>query len=365
MAKMSAQVDRASIRLRPIRGQTRRLTRGELTTEMCGLIGVGGPEGGELVARLVGDLSHRGPDDEGKWSNPELALGHRRLTIIGLDRDGQQPMWSRSGESVIVFNGEIYNYLELADELESRGRPSDRRFDTTVLLEALELWGVDALPKFNGMFAFAWYRPQDKSLLLARDRWGKKPLFWGTYPSADGRRYVALSSELRTFARLPGGPPDPDPLGIARYMAYDGMPGERTVYHGVSKVPAASWLQLDPTGRVERRGVFWRFEPCIEPVDAEEAGERLVELLSRSLELRLRSDVPVGLFLSGGMDSSILASVWRRQRPLQVLGFRRQRRPELPGSCAVVQLPDPVRDSIPRAGADAQRVRALRTARLP
>ena len=282
---------------------------------MCGVLGIGGPEGPALVEALLGDLAHRGPDDEGRWSSPELALGHRRLTIIGLDRAGRQPMTSRSGDSVMVFNGEIYNYLELADELEQQGRPCDRRFDSAVLLEALEAWGTDALAKLNGMFAFAWYRPRERQVLLARDRWGKKPLFWGTYRGADGRSYLAFSSELRTFAGLPGGPPDPDPLGVARYLVYDGMPDERTVYRTVSKVPAASWVAVDPTGQPQDRGRYWRFEPDLEPVDPATAAERATERLSRSLELRLRSDVPVGLFLSGGVDSSLLAALWRRRHP--------------------------------------------------
>ncbi len=282
---------------------------------MCGILGIAGPDGRVLVDALLDDLAHRGPDDEGRWSSPELALGHRRLTIIGLDRAGCQPMASRSGESLLVFNGEIYNYLELADELGQQGRPCDRRFDTAVLLEALEAWGTDALAKLNGMFAFAWYRPREKRLLLVRDRWGKKPLFWGTYKAADGRTYLAFSSELRTFARLPGGPPEPDPLGVVRYLVYDGMPDERTVYRTVSKVPAASWLEVDPEGRILNRGRYWRFEPNVGPVDPSEALERATEKLSRSLQLRLRSDVPVGLFLSGGVDSSLLAALWRRQRP--------------------------------------------------
>ncbi len=282
---------------------------------MCGLIGISGAAGRGLVERLVGDLAHRGPDDEGIWSCPELTLGHRRLTIIGLDREGRQPMRSRSGESLIVFNGEIYNYLEIADELESLGRPCDRRFDTAVLLEALETWGVSVLARLNGMFAFAWYRPRRKRVVLARDRWGKKPLFWGTFASTDGSSRLAFSSDLRTFTRLPGGPPPPDPLGIARYLVYDGMPGERTVYRTVAKVAAASWIELDPRARIRDRGTYWRFTPRIEPVAARVATERATESLGDALELRLRSDVPVGLFLSGGMDSSLLAALWRRRRP--------------------------------------------------
>ncbi len=131
------------------------------------------------MKQFLPTLVHRGPDAGGQWDSPELSLGHRRLAIIGLDDGGRQPMTSLSGRSVITFNGEIYNYLEIADRLEEAGQRVDRRYDTAVLLAALETWGVSALADFNGMFAFAWYRPAEKRLLLARDRWGKKPLFWG------------------------------------------------------------------------------------------------------------------------------------------------------------------------------------------
>ncbi len=282
---------------------------------MCGFLGFAGPDGKRQVKRLLDDLRYRGPDGEGIWTSSELSLGHRRLAIIGLDQGGSQPMASRSGDSVIVFNGEIYNYLELADELESQGCSCDRRFDTSVLIEALEAWGKDALPKLNGMFAFSWYQPATKTVLLARDRWGKKPLFWGPCASADGGSRLAFSSELRTFGKLPGGPPSPDPLGVARYLVYDGMPGERTVYSKVKKVPAASWLVVDLEGRRKESGTYWKFNPKVCPVDEKEVEERATSCISRALDLRLRSDVPVGLFLSGGMDSSILAALLRRQRP--------------------------------------------------
>jgi asparagine synthase (glutamine-hydrolysing) len=276
---------------------------------VCGIVGVVGPGGRELVSQLVGGLAHRGPDDEGIWSDERVALGHRRLAIIGLDPAGAQPRVSRSGASVISFNGEIYN--ELADELETAGRRVDRRFDTDVLIEALEEWGVGALERLNGMFAFAWYRPGQRRLLLARDRWGKKPLFWGRW-----RSRVVFGSELRVFAGLPGGPPPADPLGVARYLAYDGMPGERTVYRDVAKVGPASWIELDASleGH-ERRGRYWRFARRPEPMSEAEAIDELDRRLETSLALRLRSDVPVGLFLSGGIDSSLLAATWRRIRP--------------------------------------------------
>lgn len=282
---------------------------------MCGLLGIGGPRGAEMVRRLLPCLRHRGPDGQGIWESPELTIGHRRLAIIGLDEGGLQPKWSRSGNSLVALNGEIYNYLELADRLEAEGRRPDRRYDTSVLLEALEAWGVDALPELNGMFAFAWYRPAERKLLLVRDRFGKKPLFWGRVPFDGGPPALVFSSELSTFTQLPGGPPDPDPLGIARYLVYDGMPDERTVYRGVEKVAAASWRETDPEGNPLRCGTYWRLRPEPVPVDPDEAGELALSELTSSLRLRLRSDVPVGLFLSGGMDSSILGALWRRACP--------------------------------------------------
>lgn len=282
---------------------------------MCGILGIGGGDGARLVERLTRDLTHRGPDDQGLWSSREMSLGHRRLAIIGCDPEGRQPRWADDGSSALVFNGEIYNYLELAERLAELGRDVDRRYDTAVLLAALEEWGVDALRELNGMFAFAWYRPERGTVLLARDRWGKKPLFWGRLPLDDGRPALIFSSELRTFSALPGGPPAYDPLGIARYLAYDGMPATRTVYRDVLKVPAAGWIELDLAGQKLREGSYWTWEPDPQPMDGEEATSRFASLLRRSVELRLRSDVPVGLFLSGGIDSSLLASVWREVNP--------------------------------------------------
>ena len=223
-------------------------------------------------------------------------------------------MTSRSGRSVITFNGEIYNYLEIADLLEAEGRPTDRRYDTAVLLDALEAWGERALSLLDGMFAFAWYRFEDDRIWLTRDRWGKKPLFWGRV-RIDDEEALVFSSELRTFRGLPGGPPPPDPLGVARYLVYDGMPGSGTVYKGVSKVPAATWIEVDPRGNRLNSGRYWRYSPTVRPIAPAEACEALESSLTQALELRLRADVPVGLFLSGGLDSSLLAALWRRQRP--------------------------------------------------
>jgi asparagine synthase (glutamine-hydrolysing) len=268
-----------------------------------------------LVERLLPTMAHRGPDGNGRWTSPEWTLGHLRLAIIGLDEGGAQPMVGPSGDSVITFNGEIYNYLEIADRLESAGHRVDRRYDTAVLLKALEVWGTAILPDLNGMFAFAWYRPREKKLLLARDRWGKKPLFYGRVRLDDGSRPMIFASEFKVFTQYPGGPPEPDALGVARYLVYDGMVDERTVYQGVSKLPAASWAEFDTDGNRLSGGSYWELDPQPKPIDPDEAEERFLELLKKSFELRLRSDVPVGLFLSGGLDSSILAAVWRTIRP--------------------------------------------------
>jgi asparagine synthase (glutamine-hydrolysing) len=281
---------------------------------MCGFLCIGGNGCRELVDKSLDDLLLRGPDDRGIWSSPELALGHRRLAIIGLGQPGAQPMLSRSRESIIAFNGEIYNYLEIAEQLRADGREVDRQSDTAVLLEALETWGCDALPRLNGMFALAWYRPASRRLLLARDRWGKKPLFWGRI-EAGGERRLVISSELRSFNRLPGGPPATDPLGVLRYLVYDGLPEGRTTYRGVLKLPPASWIELDPQGNELGHGSYWDVDPCPGRTGRDKITERVLAELSTALELRLRSDVPVGLFLSGGIDSSILAAVWRQARP--------------------------------------------------
>jgi asparagine synthase (glutamine-hydrolysing) len=282
---------------------------------MCGLIGIGGRISPQCFGRLLDGLTHRGPDGSGVWQSDEITLGHRRLAIIGPDAGGAQPMVSRSGRSVLAFNGEIYNYLELADRLNAAGVCTNRRYDTAVLIDALETWGLAVLPELNGMFAFAWYQPEQRTLTLVRDRWGKKPLFWGRLPWRGGEPALVFSSELRTFTALPGGRPAADPLGVARYLVYDGMPGETTVYKGVSKLPAASYVTVDTGGRLLANGTYWQFRPEPRPLALADAAADAVHDLSDAVRLRLRSDVPVGLFLSGGMDSSLLAALWRQQQP--------------------------------------------------
>ena len=148
---------------------------------MCGILGIAGGDGPALLDRFIDDLRHRGPDDQRIVTTHGLSLGHRRLAIIGVGDEGRQPMFSRSRNSLLSFNGEIYNYLELADDLEAEGRWADRRSDTAILVEALEAWGIEALERLNGMFALAFFRLDRGSVLLARDRWGKKPLFWGRH----------------------------------------------------------------------------------------------------------------------------------------------------------------------------------------
>lgn len=282
---------------------------------MCGILGIGGSRGPHLVRRLIGELRHRGPDGEGVRADPALTLGHRRLAIIGPDAGGNQPMVSASGDSVLVLNGEIYNYRELADALEARGKVPDRRYDTAVLLAGLETWGLDLLPRLDGMFAFAWYRPAAEQVVLARDRWGKKPLFWGRIRLDDGSRVLAFASELRLLARLPGGPPAVDPLGVARYLVYDGLAGTHTIYRGIRKLAAGSWMELDARGEVLASRRYFTFTPAPQPMAAGPAVVALRERLERAVLWRLRSDVPVGLFLSGGIDSSTLAALWRHLRP--------------------------------------------------
>lgn len=260
-------------------------------------------------------IDHRGPDGEGLWSDGMMALGHRRLAIIGPGAGGNQPMRSASGRSVICFNGEIYNYLELAECLRREGVQANTRYDTSVLVEALERWGTDCLAELNGMFAIAWYRPELRRLTLIRDRWGKKPLYWGTVELPDGSRPLVFCSELGPIGRLPGGRPRPDPLGVARYLVYDAIVGERTVYRDVGKLPPGEWVDLDSSGTILNRGRFWRYAPRPRPGSVPEAREEYERLLIQAVKLRLRSDVPVGLFLSGGIDSSLVAAAWRRAMP--------------------------------------------------
>jgi asparagine synthase (glutamine-hydrolysing) len=274
---------------------------------VCGIAGFIGSLAPDVLPAMTGSLIHRGPDGEGRHIEESvgLHLGQRRLAILDI-AGGVQPMWDVERRCVLIFNGQIYNHAELRRELESLGRPfhSDHS-DTEVILQAYLAWGIEGMHRrFNGMWAFALYDIERKRLLLSRDRFGEKPLYW-----TDQNGTFAFASELSALARHPAITLRPGALSIQKYFAYGFVPGG-SIYEGISKLPAGSWMTIDlPSGAREQRS-YWSFQ--LEPdhgAKAEDVGgyaEELRARMKRAVAMRLAADVPVGVLLSGGIDSSAI-----------------------------------------------------------
>ena len=276
---------------------------------MCGIVGCFGfgetrPDPA-LWTRLAGCVSHRGPDADGFWSDGRYAFGHRRLAIIDLSERGRQPMATADGRFVVTFNGEIYNYLELRGELAAAGCRFTTNSDTEVLLHGYRAWGTGLPARLIGQFAFALADRERQELFIARDRFGEKPLLL-----RETGTDVAFASEMRALVSIPGATRALDPVALGRYLCLNYVPGDRTMMQGVRRLPPGTWRLYTPAGKA-REGRFWS-PPSL---DAEpsattdsEAFETLERLLRQAVRFTLRSDVPVGIFLSGGIDSSLIAS---------------------------------------------------------
>jgi len=285
---------------------------------VCGIVGATGPDARALVERMRDRLAHRGPDGAGVFSDENVALGHRRLSIIDLSDAASQPFSSEDGSLQLVFNGEIYDYVELRDELKARGRTFRSASDTEVILQGYAEWGEAVLERLNGMFAFALYDKKKMTLLLARDRAGEKPLHFGWL----GERFL-FASELRAFQEA--GRLRPSPLGVARFLCYDYVPAPDSALEGFSKLAGGEALLLELDTNKSRRWRYWtpRFQPKLS-LAMPEAKEQLRSLLEDAVRLRLRSDVPLGVFLSGGVDSSTIAALARphvRSLETYAIGF--------------------------------------------
>ncbi|GIU78026.1 MAG: asparagine synthetase B [Bryobacteraceae bacterium] len=259
-------------------------------------------------------MVRRGPDDEGYWDDGRCFLGFRRLAILDLTPAGHQPMVSGDGRSVIVFNGELYNFPELKRELEAEGVRFRSRSDTEVVLEALNRWGEGVVGRFNGMFAFAWYSIAGRRLVLGRDHAGIKPLFYRIGPG-DGQ--VSFASQLNCLV-LPamGGEPRLrlDALGL--YLRLNYCPAPYTIYEDIWQLPAGHILTVEANGE-RRLRQWWGLPEAPEPVDGKtllELDERLESAIDNAVRRQRVADVPVGVFLSGGVDSPLVAAVSASQR---------------------------------------------------
>ncbi len=297
---------------------------------MCGIAGVLSLAGERaepaLVTAMLGRLRHRGPDDEGQVSLGPLSMGMRRRSILDPTPRGHQPVQSADGRYWIVHNGEIYNFLELADELEARGHIFTTATDTEVILAAYEAWGLDCLKRFNGIWAFALWDAIERRLLLSRDRFGVKPLF----VAGSGDRF-AFASEIKALRALPWVSDEPDP-GAIRDFLLDGMVdhSDATFFRAIRRVPAATSVMV--TRSVGRQTRYWgppvltedaSFRP--DPQDARRI-EEYRNLLVDSVALQLRSDVPLGSCLSGGLDSSSIVGIASGLRAGGIATARSKRR---------------------------------------
>ncbi len=309
---------------------------------MCGIAGIVDlkrrPVDRSLLERMCGSLRHRGPDEEGCFVNCFAALGQRRLSIIDL-AGGHQPMSNEDGSVWVSFNGEIYNFQILRRELIERGHRFATNSDTEVIVHAYEEYGPECVQKFRGMFALAVWDQRQETLFLARDRVGKKPLF---YTQAGGR--FLFASELQALVVDPAVSRDVDATAIDDYLTYGYIPAPKTAFSGIHKLPPAHWLTLSsgPDGFTVRTQRYWRlsYAPKLE-MDEQEASEALLEQLTEAVRLRLIADVPLGVMLSGGVDSGIVTALMSRlsDKPVKTfaIGFDDPTYDELPDARRVAQ----------------------------
>jgi asparagine synthase (glutamine-hydrolysing) len=276
---------------------------------MCGIVGFVGPGDRSVLAVMTAALAHRGPDGEGMYCDPETAvhLGHRRLAIVDLV-GGAQPMWNEDDRIAVIYNGEVYNHRELRAELIRRGHVfRTDHSDTEVLVHGYEEWGEDLPRRLNGMFAFAVYDRPRHRLFLARDRFGEKPLYY-----CQGPGFFAFSSELQALRRHPLFDARLSTLSLQKFFAYGYLPAPNAIYANSRKLPGGGQLTYDVATGELKVGAYWRFAIEPDPYLTDDQEERLAEelrhLLVQAIERRLMSDVPLGVFLSGGVDSaSVLA----------------------------------------------------------
>lgn len=278
---------------------------------MCGIVGTLSFDSSSFaveeayIARMRDAMSHRGPDGAGVWISADrrVGLGHRRLSIIDLSHAADQPMRYRDGALCIVFNGEIYNHAEIRRELHDLGRVQWQtdHSDTEVILQAFAQWGIDCLQRLRGMFAFALWDERKRELWLVRDRIGIKPLYYSVH---DGR--IVFASEIKALLRDPAQRRAVNEESLFHYLSFLAVPAPQTLFEGVRKLPGGTWLRVAAGGHMEERRYWDVWDHTTPLVDAseQEIAERLLSELRTAVRYRKVSDVPVGVFLSGGIDSS-------------------------------------------------------------
>lgn len=320
---------------------------------MCGIVGIASwaPEDSNLghrVERMAVSLTHRGPDDQGVWvdAGEGIGLGQRRLSIVDLSPHGHQPMVSASGRFVLSFNGEIYNHQALRRELDAAGlAPAWRgHSDTEVLLAGLEAWGMEeTLQRAVGMFAVSLWDRADRTLTLARDRMGEKPLYYGRVESR-----VLLASELKALRTEAANRLELDRDALSQYMRFGYVPAPASIFRGIRKLPPGHWLRLRSAADVDSAPVpYWSMAGSASGTLRLELASATDEVviaaverrLQESIRLQMMSDVPVGAFLSGGIDSSLVVALMQAQSSMRVrtftIGFEQRQFDEAPYARAV------------------------------
>lgn len=305
---------------------------------MCGIAGIVNtnrqPVSLEILKRMIGEISHRGPDGDGFFCDGNVGLGHRRLAIID-PRGGVQPFYNDDRSVVLSFNGEIYNFVEIRQELEGNYH-FHTHSDTEVVLRAYEKWGIDSLQHFRGMFAFALYDKKKGLAYLVRDRVGIKPLFY--YQSAD---QMIFASEILSILAA-GIPRTIRPESLANYLRYQYVPAPGTIYKNLHKLEPGHYLEINTrSGHIEKR-CFWKLVVDIIDRSEDEWIEELNAVLDETLRIYIRSDVPFGAFLSGGVDSSIVTALMARHldHPVRTfsIGFNERQHSELPHAAHVSRV---------------------------
>lgn len=286
---------------------------------MCGICGIltfdsaaSQPEFGMAIKTMMARMQRRGPDSHGEWADAHVRFGFHRLAILDLTSAADQPMHSSTGRSIIIFNGEIYNFQELKTELETHGWHFRSRSDAEVLLAALEHWGPSvALERLNGMFAFAWYDKREQRLILARDHAGIKPLYYYVEPRGRG---VAFASQYNQLFLTPWGEPGRMKMdALHLYLRLHHLPPPHTLHENTFQLEPGHFLTIQADGQIEKR-CWWRLPRDPEP---DLTGDEAIEAVAGSLENAIRrqriADVPLGVFLSGGVDSPLVSALARKQ----------------------------------------------------
>lgn len=308
---------------------------------MCGITGfvdvASGKKAEELksiIIRMSNTLRHRGPDDQGSWidENSGIALGHRRLSIIDISQGGHQPMVSCCGRYVVVYNGEVYNFKLLRQDLQSEGFKFRSQSDTEVILAAISRYGLEkAVEKFNGMFAFAFWDRIEKILYLCRDRLGEKPLYYGFVNSS-----FVFASELKAIVEFPGFNREIDRQTLTSYLRYNCIPAPYSIYKNIKKLLPGELLIFNTKEKEIKTHLYWSALDTAKAFystgwvkSPEDTLEEVEGLLQDAVKIRMESDVPLGVFLSGGIDSSLITALMQSQSSIAVktftIGFGDQR----------------------------------------